>query len=96
MNNKTIKEKLLKAGVQGVSFSRKKGTFKALMGYFYRPQAGTFEELERKVETALFDDMKNSKKLEIVNKGDHFANFKGGAKLGTKDSSYIFIEYKIV
>jgi hypothetical protein len=65
----------------------KAGTIIAKWGYFYR--------MERSPEKYAARVKQLYPNAEIVDKGDHWATFRGGAKTGSEQSSYMYVEFKL-
>lgn len=66
---------------------KKDGTVKTMSGYFYRGQGGTEESNKQKVLTAFPD-------AEIIQTGDQFTSFRGGAPLAKQSHVYVIFKLK--
>ncbi len=81
-----IAEEARKVGLHHLMF-KTDGTIKAMKGYYYRGQGGTIEALKEKVKTAFPN-------AEIINEGDKFTHFIGGAPIHKQ--SHIWVTFKLV
>jgi hypothetical protein len=77
-------EALKKAGIKHFIFKRD-GSIRVMSSYFYRGQGGTEEGLKAKVLSAF-------PKAEIIETGDHFTSFIGGAPVHKQ--SHIYVIFK--
>lgn len=81
-----ITEALKKVGVHNLIFKRD-GSIRAMKGYYYRGQGGTEEQLQAKVLTAFPN-------AEIVEVGDQFTSFIGGAPIHKQSHIYVIFKLK--
>lgn len=86
MKKAEIIEVAKKAGIKHLMFKKDK-TIKAMSSYFYRGQGGTEESLKAKVLIAFPN-------AEIVDTGDHYTHFIGGAPVNKQ--SHIYVIFKMV
>jgi len=85
MKRKEIIETAKKSGISHLSFLKNQN-IKAMKGYFYRGQGGTIEALVSKVKEAF-------PSAEIIETGDHFTAFRGGAPVSKQ--SHIYVEFSL-
>lgn len=75
----------------GSSFSfihaKRGGEVKVGKGFFYRSQQTTSDRMMREVKTYLPD-------AEMVDEGENWAAFRGGAEPGSKHDSYTYVTFK--
>lgn len=86
MSRKSMIEKVLKQhGADRVIF-RRNGEIKAIMGYYYR---------DNEKFNAMRDAISGFYGAEIIDSGDHWHEFVGGSRVGTANSSYMWVTFKL-
>ncbi len=89
MKRTEIKERLIdQYHFSDITFTRD-GAITVKQSYFYRPQAGTYDQMKQKIRKA-FEGIE----IEFLDHGDHFRPFKGGSKAGSEQASWIYVKFK--